>query len=360
MIRKSQIWKWTCIILALFFCFQACIDTIEIDLPESDGGRLVIEGSVERGPDAYVIRVSVRRTGQDIRDIVLKLEEADIFLIMNDEEVLPLINNEAQLIEIRSFHFRHGADPASANFRIRVRLKDGRVFESEDQKILDPAASSSLAVNMSERSLVNDAGILIQEDYVELSVNTALRNDLGEELSYLWEVSGVYEFREVAWTDDPGFFPSTCYVPVSSPPDEINVILASELSGDSLSNHKIAETEADFRFVTGYYYTVLQKTIDEKTAKYWNQVAVNISRDGTIFDPPAGQIEGNIRNINDEQDEVLGYFYVAGVDTLRYLTIPDETGNQRHPCAIEPRQPLCCDCLASLVNSTLIKPRYWD
>jgi len=346
--------------MALFFALQACIDTIEIELPQGDGGRLVIEGSVERGPDNYLFRASVRRTAQDIRDVVLKLEAADIFLLMNGQEILSLRNNEGELIDINTFHDQYGADPRNANFGLRVILEDGRIFESEEQKILSPSPASSLEVNLIERELLNDAGIFVQQEYVELLVNSALKNDQGEALSYTWEVSAVYEFPEVAWTDDPGFFPSTCYVPVSSPPDEINVILASKVNGEELNNYKIGETEADFRFITGYYYTVLQKTIDEKTATYWEQVATNISREGTLFDPPAGQIESNIRNINDEQDEVLGYFFAAGVDTLRYFARPDETGNQLHPCTLEPGTPLCCDCLSSLFNSTLNKPHYWD
>ena len=40
--------------------------------------------------------------------------------------------------------------------------------------------------------------------------------------------------------------------------------------------------------------------MDDKSAIYWEQVATNISREGTLFDPTAGQIESNIRNINDE------------------------------------------------------------
>lgn len=360
MISKSSFRSFSISCLALIFAWQACIDTIEIELPQGEGGRLVIEGSVERGPEFYSIRSSVRRTAQDIRDVVLQLETADIFLLMNDQEVLSLRNNVSEWIDITAFHDQYGSDPSNARFGLRVILEDGRVFESEEQKVLETSPTSALEINLIERELLNDAGIFVEQEFVELMVNSDLRNDQGEALSYLWEVSGVYEFPEVAWTDDPGFFPSTCYVPVSAPPDEINVILASKANGEQLRSFKIAETEADFRFITGFYYTVLQKTIDEKTASYWEKVATNISREGTLFDPPAGQIESNIRNVDDAQDEVLGYFYAAGVDTLRYFASPDETGNQLHPCSIEPATPLCCDCLSTLFNSTLNKPPYWD
>jgi len=347
-------------IFSFILFMYGCVDTIDIKLPDNVGGRLVIEGSVERGPDAYLFRASVRRTAQDIRDIVLKLEQADISLIMNDEEVLFLENNEPLTVNIDSFHTQYGAQPSSAQFRIRAVLEDGRIFESTNQQVLSPSRFSSLDIKMNERLIVNSAGILVEEEFLELLVNTALENDQAEKLSFVWEVSGVYKFEEVAWTDDPAFFPATCYVNVPAPPNEVNVLLATDIGGEVLEKHKIAETVVDFRFVSGYYYSVLQKTVDVNAGRYWEQVAANIGREGTLFDPPAGRIETNIRNIEDEQDEVLGYFYAAGIDTVRYLTTPGETGNQRHPCSLDPTLDFCCDCIANIFNSSLSKPSYWD
>lgn len=348
------------IILSMILCMFGCVDTIDIELPTTTSGRLVIEGSIERGPDEYSIRASVRRTAQDVLDIVLELEQADISLIMNEEEILFLENNETLILDIDDFHARYGANPSDAQFRIRAVLEDGRVFESTNQQVINPAKFSNLEIEMKERSIVNSAGILVKEEFVELLVNTSLENDEAEKLSFVWEASGVYEFVEVAWTDDPGFFPATCYVDVPAPPNEVNVLLATDIGGESLEKHKIAETVVDFRFVSGYYYTVLQKTVDVQTGKYWEQVAANITREGTLFDPPAGRIVSNIRNIADEQDEVLGYFYAAGIDTVRYLTTPEETGFQLHPCSIDPTLDFCCDCITNIFNSSLSKPSYWD
>ena len=351
----------------LLICFAmislgilACVDTIDIELPLAEGGRLVIEGSVERGPDEYLIRASVRRTAQRVQEIVLELETADIFLLLNEEEVLELPNNEEVRMSIDSFHNQLGATPTTARFRIRAVLPNGQVYESEDQQVLNPPSGGKLEINLLEREELNSAGILFQEEYVELFVSTPLQNDQAEQLSLLWEVSGMFEFREVAWTNDPGFFPAICYVPVEASPDEISVISATDASGPFLSQFKLTEIEANSRFQSGYYFTVLQKALDIQAAEYWKQVAASIRREGTIFDPPPGRVISNIRNPRNPSDEVLGYFFAAGIDTLRYLATPEETGEQLHTCVVEPRHPVCCDCLETFFYGSTNKPHYWD
>lgn len=348
------------LVFVIIIVATACVDTIDLQLPEAEGGRLVIEGSIERGPDEYQIRASVRRTAQEVVDIVLELEEADIFLMMNGAEVLELANDQSAFVVVDSFHSQYGSTPATAQFQIRVVLPDGKSYTSDAQQILDSPSGSSLEIDLVERPEVNDAGILFEEEYVEVFVNTPLRNDRGNQLSFLWEVSGMYAFTEIAWTNDPGFFPAVCYVPVSAPPDEISVISAADVSGEFLSAFKIAETHADYRFQTGYYFTALQKTLDINAAEYWKQVAASIRQDGTIFDTPPGQILSNIHSEQNPEEEVLGYFFAAGIDTVRYFATPHETGLQTHLCVVSPGEPVCCDCLGTFFNGSKSKPSYWD
>ena len=74
-----------------------------------------------------------------------------------------------------------------------------------------------------------------------------------------------------------------------------------------------------------------------------------------------GKIRTNLRNVNDVSDEqVLGYFYTAGIDTVRHLATPKATGFQRHLCnPLDSMADPCCNCLDGFGNSTLEKPHYW-
>jgi len=62
-------------------------------------------------------------------------------------------------------------------------------------------------------------------------------------------------------------------------------------------------------------FFVLQKYhINEDAADYWNQVLVQTQFVGGPFDVPPSPIVGNVRNIENENDFMLGYFMVGGKD----------------------------------------------
>ena len=339
----------------------SCIDTIELDLPENPSGRIVVEGSVQRSEDDYVFRAAVRRTVQVVGELVFELEQADISILFDDQPVLSLVNNEEVRTSIQQFHSEFGGDPETALFKLRAKVSDGRTIESENQKILEPTRNSTLEVGLDTRLVTNSADNIIEATFVELFINSPIINSQNERLSYLWEVSGVFRFPEVAWTDNPFWFPSICYVPVRPALNQVNVVSSSDINTNELKRYKINERSAGFQYHAGYYYTVILKAIDASAAEYWKEVASSITRDGTLFDTPPGKIRTNLRNVDDASDDlVLGYFYAAGIDTVRYLATPKATGFQRHLCsALDTMEGPCCGCLEGFNNSTLDKPHYW-
>jgi len=335
-----------------------CIDTIMIDLPEEAEGRLVIDGVVERSPDIYRFFVRVSSTFDLNTDLVDKREVVDIELIYDGKPVFDLRNGEDNVMEISAFHQLYGGNPEEALFNIRVHTPEGNIFESLPQKIIDGPEGSTLQFGYQERPQLNELENLVTGKYVKVQVSTPVVNSKGERVSMRWDISGVYRFPEVAWTDDPFFFPKTCYVYDFVPVNQVNVLKSSSIHGDFVDRFEIGELEADHRFSSGYYITAIQKSISEPAADYWDQVRQSIEREGTIFDPPVGAVKSNIRQIEGSPVEVLGYFYTAGIDTLRHLSTRDETGNQLHLCAFQTVSEACCDCLI-IVNSTLDKPAFW-
>ena len=266
-----------------------CLDTIELDLPANPTGRTVIEGSVQRSEDDYVFRAAVRRTVEVVGELVFELEQADISILLNDQSVLSLANNEEVRANIEQFHTDYGGEPESALFKLSAKLGDGRTIESEPQKILEPPRNSTLEVGLETRLVTNSADNIVDASFVELFINSPLVNGRGERLSYLWEVTGVYRFPEIAWTENPFWFPNICYIPVRATLNQVNVVSSADINSNELKRYKINERSAGFQYHAGYYYTVILKAIDTNAAEYWKQVAASIKRDGTLFDTPPGK-----------------------------------------------------------------------
>ncbi|MCB0688364.1 MAG: DUF4249 family protein [Saprospiraceae bacterium] len=339
--------------------FLSCLDTINIDLPNDEAGRLVIDGLVERSPDIYRFVVNVSRTRDLNTEGIDNLESATILLLYNGTPIFELVNGEEDTISIVAFHEQYGGNLEEAYFNIRVLTPDGNMFESESQKILNSPKESSIKLSYEIRAELNDRENVVQRGYVKVGISTPIINQTGERVSFRWDVSGVYEFREVAWTDDPFVNVKTCYVKDFLPGNKVNVLKSSEISGDYITDFEIAALPGDHKFASGYYFTVVQKTLDEAAAIYWDRVRQSIDREGTIFDAPVGANNSNIQQVSGDPVEVLGYFYTAGVDTLRHLSTREETGKQLHLCAYATVSDACCDCLL-LVNSSLSKPLYWQ
>ena len=348
---------WT----GLLICISiSCVDTIELDLPNNEAGRIVVEGFVSRSDSRYVFHAAARRSIRLVEDQVFELDNAEIMLLM-DEKTIELPNNEPVISSIRDFHNQYGGNAESATFTLRVRASDGRVIESLPQRILEPPALSSLEVGLTRRLIKNDAGNILEREFVELFLNSPLVNDQGDRLSLLWEVNGIYSFPEQPWTDDPFFMPNICYVPVRPFLNDVNVVSSADINLTELMRYKIHEQDANFHFHNGYLYTVILKTVNTVTAEYWKEVAKSLTREGTLFDTPPGKIRTNLRNSEDPDDPtVLGYFYTAGIDTVRYFVKPAETGFQRHLCnPLDSMEVPCCSCLEGFPNSSLEKPPFW-
>lgn len=337
----------------------SCLDTIEVDLPTQDGlKRLVVQGVAERSDKIYLFFVQVLNPG-DLQSLPTdEILFADIDLFYNDHSILSLENGSELTIPISTFHDHYGSTPKESNFNIKVSLGD-TVFESVSQAIFTPVEDATLKLDYVQREELNEIENVVTNSYVKLLVNTPIVNEDQKSVSFLWNVTGVYLFREVIWTLDTSYDPRFCYVSGPSGKNEINLIKASDISGNSVKDVQIHEAITDHRFASDYYYTVIQKTIDESAADYWTQVQASVDRQGTIYDPPTGIVTTNIIQTEGSPVEVLGYFYTAGVDTLGLLSTGDETGIQPHLCAHKIISDVCCDCIL-ILNSSYSKPSYWQ
>ena len=332
-----------------------CLDDIEVQLPEETGGRLVIAGRIQRSPDIYQFLVEVSRT-TELENYLIDYEKSvEIRLIYTGSEILTLPNNEALMIGIEEFHDLYGGAKEDATFNIKIILENGSVFLAEEQGILDPPADQSLSTNYEERSTLTDVESVVTRGYVILNTSTSLINSDGQRISMLYSVGGIYRFLEGG---PPDKIKNVCYVPDLWPKNEIIVLNAKEVVGDTVQHHKLTETIADSRFSAGYYFNVVAGSITQDAATYWQEVGQSIKRDGSIFDVPVGAVRTNVRQMEGDSIPVLGYFYTAGIDTIRFRPRWEETGRQGFHCDVDPFKDGCENCL-TLEGSRLERPWYW-
>ena len=67
----------------------------------------------------------------------------------------------------------------------------------------------------------------------------------------------------------------------------------------------------EFTAGDGYCFNLIQQSLSEKGYSYWNKVREASVREASIFEPPAGQIFGNITRRDSSTEIVYGYFYAS-------------------------------------------------
>jgi len=355
-------------ILLLAFTFSACLDEIElsdsVDLEEN----IAIQGSLIMGApskvDVFVSRLS-NLTGVNLPKAIL---DAEVFILDENgtEYMLDNINSGFYELEIPA------SDPfvvdVNKSYQLKVRLIDGKIYESTFEVLLPVPKISSLGLNIVEREVTNTVtGQVTLQDRLEFVVNTpVITSGAATKSQMIWELQGTYQVTdtpEASCRPTSNFpDPKVCYVTEKINLDKVVTFDGTKVSSDELLDFPVYEGGINFRFTQGYYMTFLQRSLTLGAHKYWTTTNDMLQRSGSLFEAPAGKIESNFKNTSNPEEEVFGYFYASEQDTARIFVEPSFVGNPASSCPIEfdPLSPPshCCNCL-TLDNSSGVRPDWW-
>ena len=71
------------------------------------------------------------------------------------------------------------------------------------------------------------------------------------------------------------------------------------------------------RLKTKYSINVRQYALSEESYNYWKELQKATESLGTLFDPQPSIVQGNIYNVNDDRETILGYFDASSVKEKR-------------------------------------------
>ncbi|HKK76895.1 MAG TPA: DUF4249 family protein [Saprospiraceae bacterium] len=342
-----------------------CFDEIQLDLPTSTDRKIVVEGYVNQSEEEMEVLITVGNStsfDDEAGDVeLLPLETA--YLIYNEVPFpqYPLTNNTLNRLSITDFE-QVAPSSGAPVVQLFVRLADGRIYQSARDTLPALPRIENIDVGTYTREIRNEQGILLERDFLEILLSTPLQRGDSEKALLRWEMTGVYRYVEspppVSSTLDPQ---QTCYLPDDLSGDEILLFNGRETTETSLNRFPaIRNIPLNHFFASGYYITVLQQTLSPAAYQYWDQLRQNANPGGGLFDPTPGTVTGNIQNIENAEETVLGFFYATQTDTIRRLIRPGELGNPQSYCANPSNydQERCSECTV-LSNSTLTKPDYW-
>lgn len=358
--------------IILFIAFWAicsgllpgCLDEISFDSPENQLENLAIQGKLIKGAPS-VVSVSIARVSAFSGfDQPMPVEPARVSLLDENGNALDLVASGPGLFQLEiddnqaGFAIREGHA-----YQIKVVMQAGLSYESGLEPLLPVPHALSMDIELSSRGEINEVGNIVENPYLQFFIHTPLTAANNSQRSFLkWEMEGCYRFIES--TPNSSAFPKTCYNKDAVSLGKVIVFDGPASGAGSLdSRHLLLDTKQDYRFSQGYYLTVYQQSLSESAFDYWDQVSQVVERSGGFFEPAPGKIKGNIRNADDPEEEVFGYFYATVQDTFRLRVRPEDAYYPTSFClssfAAGERNAVCFNCLLR-PNSSLEKPDYWE
>lgn len=339
--------------VAIMCVFYSCIDEIELNI-DTEVRSIVIDGLVTDRQNDFDLKISqssVIGVGNDnILDPVLG---ATAQLQDNMGNSFPYVELEDGVYRLRDFEASRGI-----MYNIDITLPDGRHYQSRPAALRSSSSIDTITYAVEEETYRNNAGEIITEQVFQVKIATDVA-DSPQAPFLRWRIEGEYQLQE----SYPGALnPRRCYIKNNLDLNDLRVFDTSNLEGTNLFDQIIAETTFDFRFGEQYCLHISQYSLSEDEFEYWSNTKEIIDIEGGLFDPPPGTIRGNMFNVDDPSDVVVGYFSVSSEYFVRQFVNSNEIGVFVRPKCTGFRFniPFGCDDCLMITGSTLARPSYWE
>ncbi|RZA01600.1 MAG: DUF4249 domain-containing protein [Sphingobacteriaceae bacterium] len=196
-------------------------------------------------------------------------------------------------------------------YRVRVKLSNGKVYLSDlvEVKVTQP---------------IDSVGYTIKSDGVQVYANT--HDDSNNSRYYLYNFTETYKFNTFARSFliyDKGLRERTtaedihtCFATTSS--NNIVLYSTANLTQDVAYQAPITFHQSTSEKISIRYTILLTQTAVTKEAyRFWENLKTSTESLGSIFDAQPSQLVGNIHNIANANEPVIGYISAGTTQTKR-------------------------------------------
>lgn len=364
----------------LSLLFGACVENFSPEI--NDYLQVpIVEGIISSEPGPYVVKLTKSGSTYDLA--VESITGARV--VISDD-----LNNEETLTETGPGIYSTSATgirgQVGRKYKVTIET-EGKTYESDFAEMSEPVGIDSVYPKISYRNTSEG-----QVEGLQFYVNTGTYNNDGRQ--FLWTLNETYQYS-AEYDLDFIFYTPDSSVDVRS--DSVAVCWQTARIFDkfayksqSVNEQKLdgyplhyIDTETN-KLSVRYSVLVNQYTISDEAYHYWNEIIIQNAESGSLYTRQPYQIRGNMKNIHDNDDIVLGYFMVAGVAKKRVFIDRPALNFRYAQCypvenllEMDPKLltwPLyatelpngslgfasmsCFDC--QLQGGTIIKPDFWE
>ncbi len=294
-----------------------CIEEFVPDISETSE-VLVINGKITDTPGIHSITISKSSPYNDPEFIPVK----DCVVRVEDET-----GNGVSFYEssegIYSANLNQSFLAVGKEYRLLVFTPDGNEYNSDYDMLLAGAPIQNISFE-EEVKATSDPEI----NYYGIRYFVDVKGEPDESRNYLWTLEETYEYHAAYRTEyiyDNGileeFVPYTTDWVVCYMTEKINewhvgstaLLEVNEISKKPL-NYVSNQTD---RLRRVYCLKVSQHSLSDESFQYWDRMKDQSSETGGLFESQPISSIGNIYNVNDPFEKVLGIFYASQINEKR-------------------------------------------
>ncbi len=311
----------------MLLLYGACIEPYEPNLKKYED-LLVVDALITNEEIDHTIKLS--RTFQSEDNVVQDVTDA----IVNVSDDL---GNSYHFSEVSSGKYQISARQFVAEtgrkYQLYIKTIEGKEYLSDTCEIIPVPEIENISYGFDTDFIENDT---IEVGGMRFYVDAEDSN--GECKYYRWHIDEAWKFKipypvtiEVLEGDEISQLPRVENVYCWKFDESKNIIIHSTQNYATTKVTKFpihfASPELSDRFNLRYSILVKQYSLSEKEYLFWKNLQISTELTGDIFQRQPFTLSGNIYNISDDTEPVLGYFQVSAVTTKRAYVTPYEMRN---------------------------------
>lgn len=303
--------------MALFGVLLAgCVEEYWPELGSKYEEVLVVDGMITSLPGPYIIKLSMSTS---LERPEFKPVAGYSVIIMDDA------GNTEELYDMNSGIYRTSLNGIQGipgrSYKISITSPNGNIYESSYEKMEQPVAIDTMWAEYEvQESLSYDHNLEGYRFYI--STKPAQKDTV----YFLWKLDGTYQYAAnhyIKYVFDGelkqfGHYDSlqTCWATYRVP--EIFTHHTGLVSQPYLSAYPLHYVNTEDKKLSIRYSLLAEQLVISRSAhEYWKNVKKQNTEQGSLYANQPFQIQGNISNISDPDELVLGFFTIASIENYR-------------------------------------------
>lgn len=298
----------------VFICCASCTQPIDIGVDPNPNVQLVVEGSVNDVDDVFTIRLRTSSTFDGVEVNTLGVNAQ-----------VQIVSGASEIIHLREvFPGIYNTDTAALRGRVgesytlNIQLANGETYTSTAETIPQPVNIGQGRAEAVELRGISDDRI----PFVEYSHNVFAQLENTTDDHFVRVSAAGWARLQIDYPLCGGFTggangpagPTACWARRDPITNQINTVTNQAITG---SAYEVLADNVPFDFKGPYIADLFARAMSPEAFAYWELAKAQINRAGGVFDPPFAPVVGNIRNINNPDEVVLGYFHAYAQTSTR-------------------------------------------